>query len=216
MNLAPCSGLVLVLALFSCDPPQTCSSCSETGGGTGSTGGGAATGGGSGTGGGTGCRQIATLETPPENELLLEYRTFSGSNGFYNFAFWGLGDPSAPPFDGFRVEVVYPDGVAPPTPPLTYTFKSEGYLSCQVCAIYHEDCDDQVNCTRSYLAQAGTISIARADRAPAGRIIGSAANVRFYEWNLDTDEPSGNGCIEVGSIGPWDAGWNADGGAPPP
>ena len=209
MKIAP--FLALAAALFACDPPQTCN-CIDggTGGGTG------ATGGGSGTGGGNGCRQISALETPPQNGLLFEYRTFSMSNGFYNFALWGVGDPTSPPFDPFREEVVYQEGVARPTPPLTYTFKSEGYLSCQVCAIYHEDCDDQVNCTRSYLAQAGTITIAHADRASAGRIIGSAANVRFYEWNLDTDEPSGNGCIEVGSIGPWDAGWNADGGAPPP
>lgn len=210
MKIAP--FLALAAALFACDPPQTCN-CIDggTGGGTGATGGGSGT-----TGGGNGCRQISAIETPPQNELLLEYRTFSMSNGFYNFALWGVGDPTSPPFDAFRVEVVYPDGVAPPTPPLTYSFKSEGYTACQVCAVYHEACDDQVNCTRSYLAQAGTITIARADRASAGRIIGSAANVRFYEWNLDTDEPSGNGCIEVGSIGPWDAGWNADGGAPPP
>ncbi len=212
MRLAPFLALAVVFALFACDPPQTCSTCSGTGGGSG--GGSGATGGGS--GGGGGCRQIATITTPPQNELLFEYRTFSNSDGFYNFGFWGVGDPSAPPFDGFRVEVVYPNGQPPPTPPLTYTFKSEGYLSCKVCAIYHEDCDDSVNCARSYLAQAGTITINRADRAPAGRITGSASNVRFYEWDLNEDQPSGNGCIEVGSIGPWDAGWNADGGAPPP
>lgn len=214
MRPAPFLALAVVFALFACDPPQTCSTCSNTGGGSGTGGGSATTGGGS--GGGGGCRQIASIATPVQNELQLEYRTFSGSNGFYNFAFWGIGDPSSPPFDGFRVEVVYPDGVAPPTPPLTYTFKSEGYLSCPVCAIYHEDCDDSVNCTRAYLAQSGTITITRADRASAGRIVGSASNVRFYEWNLDNDEPSGSGCIEVGSIGPWNSGWNADGGAPPP
>lgn len=215
MKLSTLLPALVVVALFACDPPQTCDRCAVTGGGAG--GGSAATGGGTGTGGGSGgCRKLAAIETPPQNELLFEYRSFSGNDGFYNFGFWGLGDPTAPPFDGFRVEVVYPDGQPPPTPPLTYTFRSEGYFACDVCAIYHEGCDDSVNCTRSYLAQEGTITITRADRGPAGRLIGSASDVRFYEWNLNTDEPSGNGCIEVGSIGPWNAGWNADGGAPPP
>ncbi len=69
MKFTTLFAVTVVFALFACDPPQTCSTCS-TGGGSGSTGGGSgATGGGS--GGGGGCRQITTVTTPAQNELLL-------------------------------------------------------------------------------------------------------------------------------------------------
>lgn len=174
--------------------------------------------GGTGGGGGSvtdgGCRQVGQLFTPVENELVIEYRTFSSNAGFYNFALWGL--VNAVPFDGVRVEVVYPNTGPVPTPPLMQNFTTIGYQSCRVCAIYHENCDGMGVCARNYLAQAGVVTIDRADRSAAGRIVGRASNVRFNEWDLDNDRAIGTACVEATSIGPWNAGWNADGGAAPP
>ncbi|MGV3621754.1 MAG: hypothetical protein ACO1OB_13095, partial [Archangium sp.] len=168
----------------------------NTGGGVGTTGGGSgATGGGAGsTGGGTGtttCRQIASLPTPVGSELLLQYRTFASNTGFYNFALWGYG--TAIPYDAIRVEVVYPNAETPVMPPVTRTFTGGGYQACRLCAVFHEGCDMNVECQKDYLAQQGTLTIDRADRASAGRIVGSASNVRFVEWDLDNDRPIAGG-----------------------
>ena len=147
-----------------------------------------------------------------------EYRTFSMNNGFYNIALWGQ-PPSVGTtgFDGFRLEVVYSGGSGP-VPPVTQNFTNQGYFACSICGIYNEGCDQMGNCTKQYLAQAGTVTITSADRnAQQGRILGSATNVRFNEWNIATDQAiAGGGCVIASSIGPWDVGWNADGGAPPP
>lgn len=195
----------------------TCEAGGNTGGGSGSTGGGSGgLGGGTGTGGGGGgCRQIATLPTPTTHELLIEYRAFASGTGFYNFALWAYGTQL--PLDAMRVEVVYPNLEVPVMPPVTRTFTGSGYQACRLCAVFHESCNDQGECQKDYLAQQGTITIERADRAEAGRIIGSASNVRFVEWDLVNDRAiTGGGCVEIGSIGPFDSGWNADGGMPPP
>lgn len=191
-----------------------------TGGGTtggGTTGGGGATGGGAATGGGSGCRTVATVTTQQANLLNAEYRTFSGNNGFYNMALWGLVPPLVSGFDGFRVEVVYPNGVGP-IPPVTSAVTAQGYRACSLCALFYETCDMMGDCQKEYLAQSGSVTISRADRnANEGRIVGSASNLRFVEWNLMTDTAvPGGGCIIATTVGPWDVGWNADGGMPPP
>ncbi len=186
-----------------------CEASSGTGGGGGGGGGGA-----SGGGAGGGCRQLGTITTPTPNELVIEYRAFSSNTGFYNFALWGVG--AFVPYNAVRVEVVYPNVGVVPMPPLTQSFAAVGYRSCSVCALFHESCDEMGVCARSYLAQAGTITIDRADRSPAGRIVGSAANVRFNEWDIDNDRAVGTECVEATFIGPWNSGWNADGGAAPP
>ncbi len=190
-------------------------SCGRCGAGTTCQAGACAVDEGGGDGGSSGCRQIASVSLPASNELLLEYRRFASDTGFYNFALWGVGAGTSP-FDAVRVEVVYPDGQSPLTPPLSQSFSAQGYQACLVCMLYQEGCDDTGQCARTYLAQAGSVSISRADRAEAGRIIGSATNVRFNQWNIETDTAVGSACVEVGSIGPWNSGWNADGGEPPP
>jgi len=195
----------------------------STGGGGGATGGG--TGGGSSTGGGTGggvtgggtggggCRMIPTMEASQNNLAGAEYRTFTMGVGHYNYAGWAYLTAGNP--DAFRLEVVYANDVVPP---LSQDFANVvNYRTCTICGIFYENCpSSQQTCTRQYLAQGGTVTITRADRAPAGRLQGSASSVRFNEWNLGTDTAvAGGGCIIAGSIGPIDVGWNADGGAIP-
>lgn len=195
----------------------SCEAGGNTGGGNGSTGGGVGTtGGGSAAGGGAGsCRQIASVPTPVETELLIEYRAFASGSGFYNFALWGFG--TQVPYDAMRVEVVYPNIETPVMPPVTRTFTGGGYQACRLCAVFHEGCNAQGDCQKDYLAQQGSLTITRADRASLGRIIGSASNVRFVQWDLLNDRPvTPGGCVEIGSIGPFNSGWNADGGMAPP
>lgn len=186
---------------------------------TGSTGGGGTTGGGGGgggttgggTGGGGGCRVITTLETSQNNLALAEYRTFTNGPGHYNYAGWVYLTTGNP--DGFRLEVVYPNDVVPP---LTQNFTNVGYQHCTICGIFYENCPPQMTCGKEYLAQSGSVTITRADRSIAGRIQGSASAVRFNEWNTTTDQAvPGGGCVIATTIGPWDVGWNPDGGALP-
>ena len=197
-----------------------------TGGGSGGSGGGAtgggATGGGSGggvTGGGTGgggCRMITMLQTTQQNLGLAEYRSFTNpANGHYNYAGWiylvSGGNP-----DSFRMEMVYPNNVFPSFP-YTETFTSATrYRNCLACAIYYESCDPQTTaCQKEYLAQSGSMTVNGADQSSAGRTQGSALNLRLNEWDLASDTAAGTGCVIVNTVGPWNIGWNADGGAIP-
>ena len=172
------------------------------------------TGGGTGGGSTANCRTIALLETPQVNLGLAEYRAFTSSPSHYNFAVWLYPNGITP--DGFRVEVVYINDVAPNFP-YTETFTANTkYANCTACGIFYEGCDTQtLDCARTYLAQSGTLTIDRADRATAGRLLGSGANMRFNEWNLQTDMPAGTGCVIATTVGPFNIGWNADGGAIP-
>jgi hypothetical protein len=45
--------------------------------------------------------------------------------------------------------------------------------------------------------------------------VGSGANVRFNEWDLAGDVASGTGCIIATTVGPFNVGWNMDGGVIP-
>ncbi|MDP3157985.1 MAG: hypothetical protein Q8N23_35270 [Archangium sp.] len=188
-----------------------------SGGGTttgGGTGGGTTTGGGTGGGNAGNCRTIALLETGQSNLGLAEYRTFSNSPGHYNYAGWVYLTASSP--DGFRVEVVYPNDQVPNFP-YTETFSANTrYANCIACAIFYESCDPMTAvCARAFLGQSGSLTITRADRASAGRLAGSGMNVRFNQWDLATDMPDGTGCIIATTVGPFNIGWNADGGTIP-
>lgn len=191
----------------------------STGGGGGNTGGGSNTGGGGSTGGGGGgggCRMIPSAATGDGNLILAEYRTFTSNPGHYNYAQWGF-PTGVSEFDSFRLEVVYPNDVGP-VPPVTQAFTNVGYFQCSICALFYEQCSpNTLECSKTYLAQSGSVTIDRADRALAGRMTGQASNVRFNEWNLMTDQPVANGgCVQVTSVGPWNVGWNNDGGMVPP
>lgn len=193
-----------------------CRAASSNGGGGGATGGG--TGGGvtgGGTGGGGGCRMITMLQTAQQNLGLAEYRSFSNSPGHYNYAGWIYLVSGANP-DSFRMEMVYPNDVVPNFP-YTETFSSATrYRTCIACAIFYESCDPNTTaCQKEFLAQAGSMTVTRADRSTAGRTQGSASGLRFNEWDLASDTAAGPGCIIVNTVGPWDIGWNADGGAIP-
>ncbi|MGV3619198.1 MAG: hypothetical protein ACO1OB_00195 [Archangium sp.] len=44
---------------------------------------------------------------------------------------------------------------------------------------------------------------------PTGRIIGTAQNLRFVEWDLAQDRHVSSACVDVMSVS-FNAGWNAD------
>ncbi|MEW5742148.1 MAG: hypothetical protein AB1938_24750, partial [Myxococcota bacterium] len=163
-------------------------------------------------GGGSACRQISTFAT--NTVLIADYWPFTQSVGHYNvvrFVQPGIANP-----DGLGIEVVYPNDVGP-TAPFTQNITSAGYRACSVCAVFYEDCSAPDSCARSYLARSGSVTISRADRAEAGRIIGSASGLHFEEWNIMADTAIPNGrCLDVSMVQPFNAGWNQDGGAPPP
>lgn len=184
-----------------------------TGGGTGGGGTGGGTGGGAtggGAGGGGGCRQLTMLATPQADLKAAEYLAFNGGASHYNYATWVYGNG-----DGLRLEVVYPNDTFP-TLPSTGTFTAATrYGNCSVCAIFNEGCDQAGVCTAQYLAQGGSLTITRADRDSAGRLAGSGSNLRFNQWDLQNDVAEGSGCVTITTVGPFDIGWNADGGALP-
>ncbi|MFT3709087.1 MAG: hypothetical protein QM817_15690 [Archangium sp.] len=184
-----------------------------TGGGT--TGGGGATGGGGTTGGGSGCRTVPTVAIDNSMLIRAEYLRFNNGNGHYNVMEWNV-MPIGTNSDIFRLEIVYPNDQGP-MPPVTQSFTSQGYFQCPICAIYQENCTSMGGCEHTYLAQTGSATINRADRATAGRVTGSLSNVRMKEWDLNSDTAvPGGQCVILSSVGPIDVGWNADGGMPPP
>lgn len=103
------------------------------------------------------------------------------------------------------------------TVPLLETFTSNTrYRTCTACATFYESCDPMTAvCARSFLGQSGSLTISGADRAVAGRLVGSGANVRFNQWDLESDRPDGTACAIATTIGPFNIGWNADGGMIP-
>lgn len=118
--------------------------------------------------------------------------------------------------DGLGIEVVYPNDVGP-TAPFMYTINNDSYFQCSVCSVFYESCNSNMVCDKTYLARSGTVQIDRADRAPAGRMIGHASTLHYVEWDLGADMPVANGaCVDVGSVPNFNVGWNQDGGAPPP
>ena len=201
-----------------CGSGTTCQTgecrASNMGGGTGGGSGGGTGGGSTGGGGGGGCRVINSLAGGQSNLAIAEYRAFSMGSGHYNIASWGYPTGGNP--DGFRLEVVYPNDNFPSLPVTGSYTSATRYRNCTVCGIYYEDCPTPQNCTREFLAQGGSITVTRADPAPAGRLQGNGTSVRFNEWDIMTDMPSGTGCVIVNTLGPIDVGWNADGGAFPP
>jgi hypothetical protein len=147
--------------------------------------------------------------------LVADYWAFTQGVGHYNVVRFGQPGLTNNP-DGLGIEIVYPNDVGP-TAPFTQSITNAGYKTCSVCAVFYEDCVDPGTCARNYLARSGTVMISRADRGPAGRIIGSASALHFEEWNLVADTAIPNGrCIDVTTLQAFNAGWNQDGGAPPP
>ncbi|GMU60669.1 MAG: hypothetical protein AMXMBFR34_24320 [Myxococcaceae bacterium] len=194
---------------------------SNTGGGAGGGSGGGAGGGigggsgggtGGGTGGGSGCRQVPSFSVA--NVFIADYWSFTSSPGHYNVV--RFVQPGGANPDGLGIEVVYPNDVGP-TAPFMYTINNDSYFQCSVCSVFYESCNSNMVCDKTYLARSGTVQIDRADRAPAGRMIGHASTLHYVEWDLGADMPVANGaCVDVGSVPNFNVGWNQDGGAPPP
>ncbi|MCC6336265.1 MAG: hypothetical protein IT380_20050 [Myxococcales bacterium] len=186
------------------------------GGGSGGGAGGGAGGGGGGTGGGTGggsgCRQVPSFSVA--NVFIADYWAFTSSPGHYNVV--RFVQPGGTNPDGLGIEVVYPNDVGP-TAPFMYTINNDSYFRCSVCSVFYESCNSNMVCDKTYLARSGTVQIQRADRAPAGRMIGQASTLHYVEWDLGMDIPVINGaCVDVGTVPNFNVGWNQDGGAPPP
>lgn len=120
--------------------------------------------------------------------------------------------------DGIEFQLVYYAGSVGPVVPFTRQLAVNSVATCDVCAIFYENCDSQGVCARTYLGRTGTVSVTRADRdINAGRMIGSASNLRFDEWNLNTDRAEASGlCVTVGNVPACNGAWNFDGGQPPP
>lgn len=111
--------------------------------------------------------------------------------------------------------------------PKNVTFSSTGgYLTCDVCLRLLEGCTKANGCMRGYFAQAGTVTVTRADTtASAGRMTATGSNLTLVEWNFPMADPDGgvtgdapvpNGrCYDVAHFS-FDVAWSAPdmGGAP--
>lgn len=190
-----------------------------TGGGGGSTGGGGGStggGGGAATGGGSGsCRVVSSFGTESYKALEAGYLSFTQGVGHYHLVRWA--QPVGTSADVLALEVVYPNDAPTPAAPFTQAIAAVGYRACTVCAVFYDDCTGQpLRCGKTYLAQAGTVSMSELTRATEGRMTGSASNLRFVEWNLGTDVAVSNGaCVEVARVEPFTLAWSADGGIGP-
>jgi hypothetical protein len=198
-------------ACVACADPRTCSAgaCRSAGTGGGGGGGGTSAAGG-GDGGGAGCRVIQSY---PVDDPYGDYRAFQSSVGHYDLAYFGMDNAGLT--DTLGIEVLWANEVGP-TPPFTQSITTASYQNCSVCAVYKEGCDAVGNCKRAYLGRSGTVSISRADRAPAGWMTGSADSLQFSAWDLNTDQATGTACITVGQVPIFAVAWNHDGGLPPP
>ncbi len=182
------------------------------GGGGGGTGGGTATGGGGGT---AGCRVVSSFGTESFQVLEAGYLSFTQGVGHYNLARWV--QPVGTTADVLALEVVYPNDVATPAAPFTQAITTAGYRACTVCSVFYDDCTGSpLACGKTYLAQAGSVTMSELTRATEGRMTGSATGLRYVEWNLTQDMAvASGGCVEVNSVGPFTLSWLADGGVAP-
>ncbi|MFO0599136.1 MAG: hypothetical protein U0228_27755 [Myxococcaceae bacterium] len=159
--------------------------------------------------------QIGSSAATQGNLVNAAYLSFTSGVGHYNLVVFGEA-PLTTNVDLLRMEVVYPNDVGP-TPPVTQNFTTAGYRSCLLCSIYAQNCDQSANCEKTYLAQGGSVTVTRADKNElAGHFAGSMSGVLYKEWNLNTDTAvPGGSCIQLGTVGPFDVYWSADGGVPP-
>ncbi len=123
-------------------------------------------------------------------------------------------DGKNPPFNALSVEDYHAMG-APYPKTVTYQMGDQ-YATCDVCTLL-STCD-QMGCTPKYFAQAGQVTVTRADQnAVTGRMTATLKNLTLVEWDFtqnDAPVPNG-GCIQVGAAS-FDVQWNnppPDGGA---
>ncbi len=95
------------------------------------------------------------------------------------------------------------------TYPKAHTFTSaDKYNTCEVCSTIL-DCTAANGCTTRFFAQAGTVSISKADKDElVGRMTATGTNLKLVEWDVMTDTAVTNGaCYEVASM-TWDVPWD--------
>jgi len=120
-----------------------------------------------------------------------------------------LGPSGAGPYDFLDVDLWYFGSSVNPTFPYPVMLWATTRAQCEVCVVFKRGCDTSGGgCSRAYLSFGGSIVFDVASRdAGAGRIGGSAAVLRFVEWDFARDaELDGGSCVEVPDVS-FDAGW---------
>jgi hypothetical protein len=98
--------------------------------------------------------------------------------------------------------------------PTTVEFAaSDNYRTCDTCPLFGEDCDE-TGCGTYYFAQAGSVTVERADSVVSmGTMKATATNLRLVEWDFQNDVSADDThCIEIASAA-FDVSWTGiDGG----
>ena len=178
-----------------------------TGGGTGggAMGGGAgggATGGGTGGGGGTTCRMVGPFDPPSLTDVgYLDDPQYPFN---YSYQEGPALTPDAGLVDLFNFEFYW---FNMPTLPVSAALAPTTYADCDLCVWYGEDCG-ATSCSKWYLAQSGNVTVVDATQSlDAGVFESNGTNIRFVEWDDNTDQAvAGGTCVIVNSYA-FDGGW---------
>ena len=117
----------------------------------------------------------------------------------YNSA--GISDArtSAPPDGGFteyHFDIYYFSGATLGA----HTLAATNDANCQYCLYLYTGCNAAGVCSTDFLAQAGAVNIAAATKnRAAGRMTATATNLKFVEWNFNSDTAvPGGQCVQFG------------------
>jgi hypothetical protein len=191
----------------------------SNGGGTASNGGGTESNGGgtAATGGGTGgCSSSMTIASIPSNSIAPDqggFREDMQNPGFAEEDAFVLAPGSTQTsFNILWPSWYYADGMFPAKPYMA-TIGTKSFFQCSDCIVYSSGCDQMLNCTEDYLAQAGTLTVtASSEKADAGTFAGTVANLHMVQWNLMMDTPiAGGKCVDI-TAGSFQATWPRDAG----
>jgi hypothetical protein len=111
---------------------------------------------------------------------------------------------SATTYNIFGLELYYP-GNTFPAAPRSITLASTTYNNCTDCVLLDLDCDSMGNnCTKSFLAQMGSLNISAQRIVQAGQdggIAGTGSSLKLTEWDFMNDVAVNNGaCAEIPSV----------------
>ncbi len=84
----------------------------------------------------------------------------------------------------------------------TVPIPASSYRACTLCYAIRVDCDTMgLSCAKSYLAQAGSVTVSEATRSPdAGRYAFQLRNVVYQRWDFASDTPLDGGCLFLGNF----------------
>lgn len=87
--------------------------------------------------------------------------------------------------------------------PARRTFTTDGGVdsqSCELCATFGRRCT-RAACSEEFFMQSGEVFVAQADRADAGRFVGTLTNARFVRWDFANDRAvPGGQCVAIPSL----------------